>query len=237
MAQFKVYRNNRLINTIPGVLAPVALAAVATTSGSNVITVTSTTGVYPGMAIACPNVPVGSFVASVISTTTIELAGSVFNRTTGVWSTSAANANASATVLAAVGQTALAFGYHPFCIVEQSYPLGTWRNEIRNSSVIIPTSMNSVGGATILLSGAATMQVPALLTSATVTQTVDATVNPLTNVVTPVYDVKDDTCAATPLKRHNGEPWGVRILVSTGGLISHVSGHPDWTVQYAGADA
>jgi len=230
MAQFKVYRNNRLVNTIPGVLAPVALAAVATTATSNIITVTSTTGVYPGMAIACPYIPTGSFVASVPSATTIELVGSVFNRTTGVWSTSAANANATTTASA---QTALVFGYHPSCIVEQSFPLGTWRNEIRNSSMTIPTSMNSTGGATILLSGGASMQVPALLTSAIVTQT---TADPLTNTITPTYEVKDDTCAATPLKRHNGEPWGIRILVSTGGLISHVSGHPDWTVQYAGAD-
>jgi hypothetical protein len=155
----------------------------------------------------------------------------VFNRTTGVWSTSAANANATAS---ATGQTALAFGYHPFCIVEQSYPLGTWRNEIRNSSVVIPTNMSDALGGHVLLSGSATLQVPALLTNAVVTQT---DTSPFTNTVTPTYDVKDDTCASTPLKRHNGEPWGVRILVSTGGLISHVSGHPDWTVQYAGADA
>lgn len=240
MATFKIFKNNRLVTTIPGVLAPITLAGVVTTigAGGHLLTVTSTAGIYAGMAIACPSVPVGSFVASVLSTTVLELACSTFNRTTGVWSTSAANAQA---LTAGTGQTAVAFGYHPYCIVEQSFPLGVWRNEIRNSSMTIPTSTYSNSSSdtgvgvtnttTSLLSGPAQLQVPALLTNATVAL-MSGAVNG-TTLITPVYEVKDDTCAATPLKRHNGEPHGIRPFVSTGGYVSHVPATPEWFVHYS----
>lgn len=231
MPQLKIFQNTREVHTIPGVLAPVTLTAGATTATSNLITVASTAGVYPGMAVACPHVPAGAFVAAVVSATVLELALSVFNRTTGVWSTTGANANASTT---ATGLTVMAFGYHPFCIVEQSVPLGVWRNEIRNSSMTLPTQNSIAAGGSILLSGPAVLQVPALLTSAQVDMDVAA---PFVSTVTPTYDVKDDTCATTPLKRHNAEPWGVRIVVSTGGQMNHFPAHMDWNAFYNGADA
>lgn len=230
MPSYKIFQNNRLVTTIPGVLAPKALNGVETTSASSVIVVASTTDVYAGMPIACPNIPVGAFVAAVISSTSLLLAASIFNRTTGVWSTSIANAAASAT---ATGLLATAFGYHPFCIIEESFPLGTWRNEIRNSTVEIPTSTFITSG-TVLLSGSAKLQAPGLVSSA-VSSIDQATPAISTSTVTPTFDVKDDTCAATPLKRHNGEPWGIRLFVSTGGLVSHIPATPDWFAHYSAA--
>jgi len=228
MPSFKIFKNNRLVTTIPGVRAPVPLAAVATTLASNLITCTSTVNVYPGMPICCPGIPIGTFVAAVQSGTVLELALSIFNRTTGVWSTTGANANASAT---ATGLTALAFGYHPFCVIEQSFPLGTWRNEIRNSSVEIPTSTFIASG-TVLLSGSAKLQVPGLMSAATAS--IDqATPSVSTTVVTPTFDVKDDTCAATPLKRHNGEPWGIRPVICTGGQPSHIPASQEWFAHFS----
>jgi len=237
MASFKIFKNNRLVTTIPGVLDPKALTGVETTNASSTIVVASTTGVYAGMPISCPNVPIGAFVAAVLSSTQLLLAASIFNRTTGVWSTSNANAAASAT---ASGLLATAFGYHPFCILEESFPLGVWRNEIRNSSMTIPTSTYSTStnnGAgvtntvTSLLSGPAQLQIPALLTSGTV-ELMSGGSNGKT-LLTPAYDVKDDTCAATPLKRHNGEPHGIRILISTGGQVSHIPATPEWFAHYS----
>jgi hypothetical protein len=38
-----------------------------------------------------------------------------------------------------------------------------------------------------------------------------------------------DALATTPVKRHNGEIWGVRPFVQTGGMISHVPANPDWS--------
>ncbi len=226
MPSFKIFKNNRLVTTIPGVLAPVELAGVTTTigAGGHLITVTSTAGIYAGMAISCPSVPIGSFVVSVISATVLELACSTFNRTTGAWSTSATNAQA---LTAASGQKAIAFGYHPFCIIEQSFPLGVWRNEIRNSAITIPVAIEAASGHSSQLSGPAQLQVPALLTSASVTLSSGAT------VLVPTYDVKDDTCAATPLKRHNGEPHGIRPFVCTGGQVSHIPATPEWFAHFS----
>jgi hypothetical protein len=39
-----------------------------------------------------------------------------------------------------------------------------------------------------------------------------------------------DALAETPVKRHNGEIWGVRPFVQTGGLLSHVPADPEWSV-------
>jgi len=229
MPQLKIFNNNREVHTIPGVLTPVALTSVATTSGSNSITVASTAGVYAGMPITCPNVPLGAFVSAVTSATVLELTMSLYNRTTGIWSTSWVNAYAQSS---ASGLTAMAHGYHPACVVEQSIPLGVWRNEIRNSSITVPVVGTAASG-TVLVSGPAVINAPALMSSAA------AATNTGTGAfsATPTYSVQDDTCAATPLKRHNGEPWGVRMVVSTGGIMSHFPAHMDWQAFYNGADS
>ena len=73
---------------LPDVLDTVTLASVATTSGSAEVTCTSTTGVYPFMSFAGPNIPLGAFVRSVKNSTTLVL-GMVMARP-ATWVTSKA---------------------------------------------------------------------------------------------------------------------------------------------------
>jgi hypothetical protein len=242
MASYKVFKNNRLVTTVAGVVEPVALTGVETTSTSATVVVNSTSALYAGMPFCCPHVPIGSFIAAVLSSTQVILACSVFDRSTGVWATSIANAVATTT---ATGLLAKAFGYHPSCIIEQVFPLGTWRNEIKNSTITVPTSLyststttsptsgdNSTSTVTSLLSGAGSMTVPALLTSATIV--LNSGTNG-TTLMTPTYTVKDDTCATTPLKRHNGEIWGYRPFVCTGGHVGQIPADPAWFAHYSSA--
>lgn len=112
---------------IPNVLATVALAGVGTTSGSNIITVTSTTGVFPFMGLAIPSIPKGSFVLAVKSTTQIIAAAPLLNLTTGEWTVTEANANATAT---ASGQTGHALGCNPEPIPSAIADGEMWRNTI-----------------------------------------------------------------------------------------------------------
>lgn len=64
---------------ITHVLDTVTLASVATTSGSAEVTCTSTTGIYPFMSFAGPNIPQGAFVQAVKNATTLVL-GMVMQR-------------------------------------------------------------------------------------------------------------------------------------------------------------
>ncbi len=51
----------------------IPLAAAATTANSNIVTVTNTAGLLPGMPVSGPNIPAGAFVASVTNGTTFVL--------------------------------------------------------------------------------------------------------------------------------------------------------------------
>jgi len=210
-------RDSREITSLASVLSPVTLSSVSTSSGSNEVTVGSTTGCYPGMPVAIPGVPVGSFIQAVKSSTVLELWRSAWDSSTGAWTTSAANANATAT---ASSLTGYAYGYHPLCVIEQTYALGMWRN-IHSSNVGLGgvavasgtelTSHETFGRGVALVPTSGTLS--GGLYSAT------------------AVDIRvADTLAATPVKRHNGEKWGVRPFVQTGGLLSHVPARPDWSV-------
>jgi len=207
MATYKIYDSSaRLVSTVVEVLAPVALTEVSTTSGSNLVTVASSANCYPGMPVAIPNIPLGAFVHSIKDATTLELWRAVWDTTTGSVSISAANANATASASSMLGR---ALGYCPFCIVPNFYLQGTWRNSLQ------PSTLDFKGA------GA-----PAsIIASEEITS---FTLN--TSTATPTYGAKGDEYAATPLKRHNGEPWGVRYFVSTGGLISSIPADPKYTV-------
>lgn len=211
--------DSREITSLASVLSPVALSSVSTTSASHEVTVASTTGCYPGMPVAIPGVPPGSFIHAVKSSTVLELWRSAWDTSTGLWTTSAANANATAT---ASGLSGYGYGYHPSCIMAQTYALGMWRN-LHDSNpsnglpgvatttppspyhetygvgvALVPTAV-FVGGAGAIISTAAAIRV-------------------------------SDALAETPVKRHNGEIWGVRPFVQTGGLLSHVPADPEWSV-------
>lgn len=219
--------NGRTLRTIPNVLDPVALAGVATTSGSNIITVTSTAGVYPGMAIRAPGVPPGCFVQAVQSSTELELWRSTWDTTNGKWTTTAANANATATDS---GNTGHALGFDPLCQVALEFAMGMWRNTFRTSGsqTISPTGAT---GAAVIVTG------PGMVTIPKLTMLGSGTSSWVLYPNSDTYVAVSDDFAAIPLKRHNGEFWGIYQLVSTGGVISLVPANPEHAIHYNGADA
>lgn len=216
MASYKIYDDSgRLISTVVSVLTPVALTNVATDGSTSVITLDDTTGCFPGMPISAPYVPQGSFIAAVMSSTELLLACSAWNATTGVFTTSYANAVTTDTGSSMSGY---AYGFSPMCLIQNFFPLGTWRN--------LASSQFSykVGGAN---------------TSETAfTANAEVTGYSLVGtpvVATPTYGVKSDVVAATPLKRHNGEPWGYYPFVSTNGLLTCIPANPQYQIVLSSA--
>lgn len=214
-ATYKLKDNNgRELCSIPSVLTPVALSGVETNASSNknLVTVESTANLFPGMPVAIPGMPLGCFIHSILSSTQIELWRSEFNRATGVWTTSAANADATKT---ATGQTGYAYGYHPACVIELAYAMGMWRN-LHSSDT---ANGNTVHSFNEILSHDTYGEGVAIVPT---TGTVAAGIYSMT-----AGDVRtSDTLAATPLKRHNGELHGLRPFVHTSGLLSHIAANP-----------
>lgn len=217
--------NGRELASITSVLAPVALTGVSVSSASNLVTVDSTTGCYPGMPVAIPNVPAGSFIHAVEDSTTLELWRSDWNTSTGVWTTSAANANATATASSLTGH---AYGYHPSCIMAQTYAMGMWRNlhdsnpangianHVDNYDENVAHDTYGAGVAIIPTAGSWT----------------------LGQYFASANDIRvSDTLAATPVKRHNGEIWGVRPFIHTSGFLSHVAANPEHHIHLSAITA
>lgn len=207
--------NGRELASITSVLAPVALTGVSTSSTSNLITVGSTTNCYPGMPVAIPNVPSGSFIHAVKDSTTLELWRSSWDTSTGVWTTSASNANATAT---ASNLSGYAYGYHPSCIMAQTYAMGMWRN-LHTSN----TALGSIGAGSALTETTAHETFGEGVALVPTNGTISTGLYNTTSMEVRV----SDTLASTPVKRHNGEIWGVRPFVHTYGLLSHFAANPE----------
>ncbi len=210
-------RDGRTITEVPLVLPLVALTSVETSSGSNLVTVGSTTGLYPGMPVAIPNVPAGSFIHAIKDSTTIELLRSVFS--SGAWTTVAANANATASD---TGLSGHAYGYHPGCLIEQAYAMGMWRNlhASRSSGISqVSTSFKEVTSNELFGRGVAIVPSGGTWSGQIFTPTSSGS----------TVEVSDDL-KTSPAKRHNGEIWGMRPFVQTAGALSHVAARPDWNV-------
>lgn len=231
MPSYKIFKNNRLVTTVPDVLTPVPLAGVETVNGSNVITHTALTGsniVYPGMSVRIPGIPLGSFIGAIKDSTHLELLCGAWNAATGVYSISAANAQATSSGTIS-GLSGMALGYDPLCVISPTFLLGTWRNELESNTFIVPTIIPYASG-----NGAAIAGTGTIISNSEVTAVaVDYLGIGGVITVTPTYGVKSDSYATTPLKRHNGEPWGLRLLFSTGGAISHFPATPEWFIHYA----
>jgi len=191
--------SGRLVATLANVLAPVALTGVETSSGSNLVTVASTTGLYSGMAIHCPNLPPNCIIHAVKSSTVLEVWASVY--AAGAWTTTAANANATAS---ASGMLARALGFCPNTMVSKTYAEGTWRN------LFATGGYTNAAGSVVLL--------PGNLTAATLTIS-GTTLSGFTQFAS-------DVLSATPLKRDNGEKWGFHIITHTGGFQSKICARP-----------
>lgn len=214
--------NGRAISTVSTVLAPVVLTAVATnvTVGTeNQITVASTDGVYPGMPIYCPNIPAGSFVHAIRSSTVLDLWCSSFNLTTGVASTSAANANATA---AATGLTAYAYGFCPRTIVAAAYFEGAWRN-LHNFGANIGATVGTVSSS--LTDGSSSYARAGFGPGMAVLPTAGSLAYGVLTISAVEY-LKSDHLATTPLKRHNGEVWGYHIITHTSGFQTKIAARP-----------
>jgi hypothetical protein len=200
-------RTGRLLRSVPNVLTPVALTSVSTTSGSSDLTVASTTGCFPGMAVFAPNIPRGSFVHAVKSDTVLQLWNSAFNASTGVWTTSAANAQATAN---GSSMQAYAQGFNPVPVT-QWYAEGNWRNI---SSILTGVIPGGIGGS--VSEGYAEAAKIGFGAGMGVLPT-SGSWSFAGFIPSGVEFIKSDHLAATPIKRHDGPPLGVWILVSTGG--------------------
>lgn len=199
-------RQGQTLDTKASVLGVVTLANVATTSGSAEVTCTSTSGCFPFMAVSIPNVPEGCFVVSVKNSTTLVLGRSVY--TSGAWTTSTANAQATAT---ASSLTGYAYGFHPHCVIEKDFAKGMWRN----------VHYTSTSGGSFWVSTSTTEMVnnnPFGIGVAMVPTTGSFT-NGMYTTTAADFRVSD-TLSASPAKRHNGEKWGYYPFVHTGGVLS-----------------
>jgi hypothetical protein len=215
--------NGRVFDTLTGVLVPVVLAGVATsdTAGEkHIITVNSTAGVYRGMSIRAKNVPPGSVVNAVISSTKLELFRSAWNATTGVYSHSAANAEATA---AATGGTGHALAFDPQALVCQTYIEGTWRNLHSRESKMWYYTTSGTGNEKGF--GPGVSLVPSTLTVSAGQAT-----------MTAADIVPSDDLNAMPVKRQDGEPHTCLLVVHTGGMLSVIHQPHLKNVTYAGAD-
>lgn len=221
-------RNGLLIQSVPNVVTPVSLTGVSTTSASNVLTVASTTGLFPGMAIFAPNIPRGAFVHAIRSSTEVELWASSFSAA-GVWTTSAANAQATANGSSLLAQ---AHGFNPVPVT-QWYAEGCWRN-VHQTTSHGNTLSPSTYGATMTDGSSAYGRhgfgpgIALVPTAGTVTGG--------TYLQTAVQIVTSDELASSPVKRHEGVPLGAWILVSTGGYQTiHLISRGE-TCAYAAAE-
>ena len=214
MATYKeINETGTVLWTASGVLDPVALSGVSTTSGSNLLTVASTTGVFPGMAIKCSTIPLGSFVHAVKNSTTLELYCTARDGTTGAITTTATAANATAT---ASSMTAHALGFDPNCIIAGVYVNGTWRNIIRGYEVAT-ASVSATAYGTQPFSSAPTYSGPP-------------------PALTSLELFKSDELSTSPLKRDNSEWYSYHILVCTNGHQIKVPAVGSKTrIVYAGA--
>ena len=226
-ANFKYYDSYGTERTVANVLEPVELTEVDVTSGDTFISVAEASVVYPGQAIMGPGIPLGSFVHSVQKSTgnptKLNLMRSSFNRTTGVWTTSAANATTDVSV---TGTTAMVFGFSPVAIVELAYAMGMWRNlhTSRASGIlgISSTTYNETqysdvhGEGVAIVPTAVAVAATGLYATAGIIRT-------------------SDTLEATPLKRHNGELHGAYIIVSQYGYQSVVQALPGRELIYSPA--
>ena len=216
-ADYKYFDNGEE-RTILSVLNHVHLTGVETTSGQFLVTVASTTGLHPGMAVNLPHIPAGAFIHAIHSATVIEIWASAWDATNGIFTTS--GANAAATTTDTTGNLrGTAQGFDPRCLVTQTYARGTWRNTVRAPGFQATNWIPADGQLPFTTEPAYTVGGGGALT--------------LTALTTRV----SDELKPTPLKRHNGEPWSFFILVSTGGFQSLVPALPGRELIYSGVSA
>jgi len=212
------------VRVIPDVIDPVQLLGVATTSGSHVVTVLDATVLWPGMAVQIPHIPRGAFIHAILSETEIVLMAPKWDAATGIASVSTTNAQATVTEADMLGT---ATGCSDVAIPTWYFE-GTWQNVISSSGAIkIP-----------MVYGVAAMD------QSTTLQQQPWTMIPQMAVgsggvaaVSAVEVVKSDSLLTTPLKRHDGEPWGVWLVTDNDGHQTKVRANPQHTIGPMATDA
>jgi len=224
MPSLKEYNEfGQLVCTVEQLNTPVSLTGVSTTSGSSTVTVASTTNLHPGMALRCPNFSGPCIIHAIRSATTIDVVASAFSAA-GVWTTSAANAQASATASSLLA-TALAFD--PGAVVSVAYAMGMWRNTHRLTNSMFYNY--NIGGTA---QSAQSFNSGIALVPSTITNPGAAAANSGYSLATVNRVAFTDELDTTPLKRHNGEVWGFYFAVSNGGQLSKIPAIPTNRLVY-----
>jgi len=223
---------------MPDIVDAVPLAGLRLTLNSNIITVTSTEGLFPGMALFLPHVPQGAYIHAIPSLTQIVAYGFSLNATTGEFTVSAAAANATLDVTTGdLGGHAR--GFNEFGIPTPQSNGGTYSHEHFNTgagwSGIGDFYNGSTGTAIVAVAGqAGIVVVPDQLTVSPVGTTgAQSTVAVAATTMKP--QVADSIAKVPPrtLTRWVHE----YVLVSRTGAVSRVRKSPNVQLVRTGASA
>jgi len=223
---------------MPDIVDAVPLAGLRLTLNSNIITVTSTEGLFPGMALFLPHVPQGAYIHAIPSLTQIVAYGFSLNATTGEFTVSAAAANATLEV--STGDLGgHARGFNEFGIPTPQSNGGTYSHEHFNTgagwSGIGDFYNGSTGTAIVAVAGqAGIVVVPDQLTVSPVGTTgAQSTVAVAATTMKP--QVADSIAKVPPrtLTRWVHE----YVLVSRTGAVSRVRKSPNVQLVRTGASA
>ena len=223
---------------MPDIVDAVPLAGLRLTLNSNIITVTSTEGLFPGMALFLPHVPQGAYIHAIPSLTQIVAYGFSLNATTGEFTVSAAAANATLEV--STGDLGgHARGFNEFGIPTPQSNGGTYSHEHFNTgagwSGIGDFYNGSSGTAIVAVAGqAGIVVVPDQLTVSPVGTTgAQSTVAVAATTMKP--QVADSIAKVPPrtLTRWVHE----YVLVSRTGAVSRVRKSPNVQLVRTGASA
>jgi len=223
---------------MPDIVDAVPLAGLRLTLNSNLITVTSTEGLFPGMALFLPHVPQGAYIHAIPSLTQIVAYGFSLNAATGEFTVSAAAAGATLAVTEG-NLGGHARGFNEFGIPTPQSNGGTYSHEHFNTGAkwngIGDFSNGSTGKAIVEVAGqAGIVVVPDQLTVSPVGVTgAQSTVAVAATTMKP--QVADSIAKVPPrtLTRWVHE----YVLVSRTGAVSRVRKSPNVQLVRTGASA
>lgn len=202
----------RVLFVQPLVLDPVRLTGCSMTSGSSVLTVSSTTALHPGMGVECSGIPRGAFIASILDATKVKLALSLLDSVSKKWTTTEEAAEAVSSV---ENRTAIFTG-HPLRPVAGEFSVGVYRDEFESTQAnpIYSAFHPGVG-----LGAPVPYQAGLQVSDGYVD---DGALIALNNAKSRL----DDPTMHVP-PRHLTESWSEWLFVCTGGHIAHVLADPE----------
>lgn len=203
-----------------GILADVALTGVETTSGSNIVTVASTTGLYPWMGLSIAGLPLGSFIKAIRNGTQIEAYCPVYDTATGTFTVTAANAYATASTS---GATILgtAHGCNSVAIPFAQHDGQTYRNSVPSSFTNASVSLGPPYVSAPLKGGMVATE------AATISAITDSGTSFLT--VSAVKPAASDAWKGTP-PRPRGLWTSFYFLVGSEGMVTRIPAGPEVSI-------